>query len=164
MVQTADDLRPLYTTIRLLGLLGALILVAGLADVLVFAPPGQHTGTRAQIVGVYVYDPSTGRTTGGRKAIFGQDQAFAAEVDWAALPPDMVVGARWYNSLGQAVGGVGPASAGTLAAQHGLVVERGSKDFKHNLPGHYALVVVRYSHGQPVEVLARQTVLVDTGA
>jgi hypothetical protein len=164
MVQAADDVRPLYTTIRLLGLVGVLILVAGLADVLAFAPPGQHTGTQARIVGVYVYGPTTGRTTGDPRRIFGRDQAFAAEVDWGSLPPDMVVGARWYNSLDQAVGGVGPARAGTLAADHAVVVERGSSDSRHNLPGHYRLVVLRYSQGQPVEVLARQTVLVDTGA
>jgi len=65
---------------------------------------------------------------------------------------------------GPPVGGVGPETAGALSAKHALVIEHSSSDLKHNLPGHYSLVVVRYSHGQPVEVIGRRVVLVDTGA
>jgi hypothetical protein len=32
-----------------------------------------------------------------------------------------------------------------------------------NLPGQYTLAVVRYSHGQPVELLGRAVVLVERG-
>jgi hypothetical protein len=32
-----------------------------------------------------------------------------------------------------------------------------------NLPGQYSLVVVRYSRGQPVELLGRAVVLVERG-
>jgi hypothetical protein len=164
VVQAVDEIRPLYTTIRVLGGVAIVILVAGFFELIAFEPPGQHTGTQAAITGVYAFDADTGQTAGGASDHFGRDQAFAAVIAWDRLPPTMVVAARWYNSLDQEVGGVGPATAAELAAQNALVVERSSTDLKHNLPGHYSLIVVRYAGGQPVEVIGRKVVLVETGA
>ncbi len=163
MIQLGRELRPLTRTIQALGLVSVLILVAGFAELIVFEPLGQHTGTRARVTGVYAVEGSSGRPVGDPQTHFGRDQNFAAIVDWSSLPPAMTVSARWYDSLDQTVGGVRAEPASGLAARGVVVLERRSPEFHHNLPGHYTLVVLRHAGGQPVEVLARRTVLVETG-
>jgi hypothetical protein len=71
------------------------------------------------------------------------------------------VGAHWYNSLEQEIGGVGPSLAGDLARQGALVVEKVPEGGTGNLPGEYTMVVARYSGKQAVELLGRTSVLVE---
>lgn len=165
MVETHDDLRPLYRIMLLLGLVSVVILASGFALLLRFAPPGQHTGYRAHVTGVYAYDPATGSITGSAMTRFHRDQPFAASVDWGNLPADMLVSARWTDSLDDEAGSTQPTpvAAGRLASESALVPVRASRAFGSNLPGRYTLTVVRYARGQPVELLAtaRVTVLRD---
>jgi hypothetical protein len=163
VVTTHDDLRPLYRVMLALGVASVLILCIGLALLLRFAPPGERSGYRAQVTGVFNYDPSTGRASGSAKMRFHRNEPFAARVDWNSLPPTLTVGARWTDSLDDDVGTISPTSAGVLAANDALVPVRTPPQFHTNLPGQYTLTVVRYSKGQPVELLAsaRVTVLRD---
>ncbi|HKF16705.1 MAG TPA: hypothetical protein VKF14_05885 [Candidatus Dormibacteraeota bacterium] len=165
MVETHDALRPLYRIMLALGLVSVVILALGFALLLRFAPPGQHSGYRAHISGVYAYDPATGSITGSAMTRFHRDQPFAASVDWKTLPASMLVSARWTDSLDDEVGATQPTPvpAGRLASQDALVPVRASPAFHANLPGRYTLTVVRYAGGQPVELLAmaRVTVLRD---
>ena len=111
--------------------------------------------------GVYAYDPSTGKTSGSPAHSFPPDQPFAAKVDWASLPSSVTVGAHWYNSLEQEVGGLSPSPAGALARRGALVVPTHARNGTENLPGQYTMVVARYSNGQAMELLARTSVLVE---
>jgi len=165
MVDTHDDLRPLYRIMVALGVISVVILASGFALLLRFAPPGQRSGYRAHVTGVYAYDPATGSITGSAMTRFHRDQPFAASVDWGNLPAGMLVSARWTDSLDDEVGSTQPTpvAAGQLASQDALVPVRASREFGSNLPGRYTLTVVRYARGQPVELLAtaRVTVLRD---
>src|SRR2546423_1435276 len=143
-----------------LGFVAIVILVLGFLFFLRVAPPGQQTGLRARVLGVYAYDPQTKRIFGPPSTTFAPNQPFAAKVDWSSLPPKVTVGAHWYNSLEQEIGGVAPSPAGTLAGQGTLVVETLPRGSKENLPGRYTMVVARYSGNQAVELLARTSVLV----
>ena len=155
----ADDLRPLYRTILALGALALGILLLGAIEFVYFEPLGQRTSNQARIEGVFVYDPQTRQTAGEDKQSFSREQDFAAVVDWQSLPPDLLVGARWFDSFGDVVGTVGPAPAGRLAGQE--VVPVGVPEGEErNLPGHYLFVVERYRNDQPVEVIGRRIVLV----
>jgi hypothetical protein len=146
-----------------LGAVAVVILALGLVTIFTFAPPGQHSGLKAHIVGVYPYDPAQHRVIGPPATHFLRTQSFAARVDWASLPGSAVVGAHWYNTLEEPVGGVGPATAASLAAQDALVPVMTPPGLHANLPGNYTLAVVRYSRGQPVELLGRDVVLVERG-
>src|SRR5207244_999609 len=106
---------------------------------------------RARIDGVYAYDPSTKKVHSTPATTFSPEQPFAAKVDWSSLPPNVRVGAHWYNSLEQEIGGVGPSLAGDLARKGALVVEKVPVDGADNLPGEYTMVVARYSRNQAVE-------------
>jgi len=154
-----DEIRPLYLAMLTLGVLALVILAAGLIDFFAFEPPGQNTGAHATVIGVYRYDPGGGRLSGPDSQRFTADQPFAAEVDWTSLPLTMVVAARWFNTLGTTVGGVGPAPAGQLS-EHSIIPVKIPPGFRHNVPGDYTFVVERYQNGQPVEVLARRLVYV----
>jgi hypothetical protein len=154
-----DDVRPLYRTILALGVVAIVILVVGVVQFVYFEPPGQRTTNTAHVKGVYVYDPRTHETQDGDRQNFSRDQDFAAVVDWSSLPSNLIVGARWYDSFGDTVGGAGPAPAAQLQGHEVVPVETPSGTAQ-NLPGHYLFVVERYSSGQPVEVLARRIVLV----
>ncbi len=162
MVEASEDIRPLYRAMLGLGAVAVVILALGLATVLRYAPPGQHTGYRPRVVGVFPYDPGTGRPTGPPAVRFRRDQPFAAQVDWAALPAATTVSASWTDSLDDQVGAVGPASAGSLAGREVLVPVHTPPEFRANLPGRYTLTVVRYARGQPVELLASASVVVLT--
>jgi hypothetical protein len=141
------------------GLVGVIILAFGFLGFLRFEPVGQHSGVHAEVIGVFATDPATGLPLGKAESTFRPDQPFVAVVDWSALPPDLVVAARWYDALGSLVGGQGPAPAGTLALQPpvGTTLEAGGRP---NLPGDYLFVVERWSDGRPVEVLARSAAVV----
>lgn len=154
-----DDVQTLYRTIKWLGAAALVILFLGLVDYFAFEPLGQHTGEKARIVGVYHYDPKTKTTSGQDSSKFSVDEAFAAVVDWSSLPGDMVVDGRWFDEFGTAVGAVGPKPARALAEQP-VVPVLTPKDFPVNLPGQYTFVVERFSGDQPVELLAKRSILV----
>ena len=160
IVSQRDDFRPLYRTMLALGVAAVVILVLGFLFFLRAAPPGQATGLRARVQGVYAYDTHTGRIHGRASTTFAPNQPFAARVDWSSLPPTVTVGAHWYNSLEQELGGVAPRTAGDLARQGTVVVETLPRSGTENLPGEYTMVVVRYAHGRAVELLGRTSVLV----
>jgi len=141
-----------------LGLAGLVILGVGLAQFVTFEPLGQHTGVSARIVGIFDYDRVSHTVHGGNRDHFRTNEAFAAEVDWSTLPPDLEVGAAWFSG-GFAIdaGGVGPATAKDLLARPVVPVNFGARRFPS---GRYEFVVERFSGGRPVEVLARKTVVV----
>jgi plastocyanin len=158
-VTAGDELRPLYRAMVSLGVVGIVILAAGLLAFFSFEPLGQRTGAHATVKGVFHYDPATKQVSGGDTRRFTADDAFAAEVDWTSLPGSLVVDAVWFNTLGTAVGGVSPRPASELSDESVIPVKI-PEGFKHNLPGEYDFVVERYSQGRPVEVLARRLVYV----
>jgi hypothetical protein len=145
----------------MLGVAGLLILALGLIVFLRFAPLGQRTGLVAHVIGVYAYDPTRRMVLGPPATRFPRTRLFAARVSWASLPSQVMVGATWYDSLQEPTGGVGPAPAGQLAAGDGLVPEHAPAGLRGNLPGTYTLLVLRYAGNQPVEILARTTVIVE---
>jgi hypothetical protein len=154
-----DEVQPLYNWMIALGVVAIVILAIGLVDFFAFEPLGQASGAHATVKGIYRYDPGSGQVVGPPKSKFTTDEPFAAVVDWTSLPPTMVVAAQWFNTLGQPVGGVGPAPAGQLLDKTVIPVKT-PPEFKHNVPGEYTFLVERYSEGRPVEVLARDLVLV----
>jgi len=160
VVDAREDFRPLYRTMLGLGVVAVLILALGFATLLRFAPPGQRTGLRAHVVGVFPYNPEVEQVAGPAMTRFQRDQPFAAQIDWDQLPASMTVAARWYDSLDAEVGVVGPARAADLARMGALVPVRTPPGFHANLPGTYTLFVVRYANGQPVELLGTESVVV----
>ena len=155
-----DPVRTLYRTLLTFDVVAILILVIGLGEFLYFEPPGQHTGLKVTIVGVYQYDPTTNKTSGPDRSDFARAQLFAAVVDWKSLPPNTTVDARWYDTFGSVVGSVGPGTAADLANRP-IVPIALPTNLKYNLPGQYLFVVERWANGVPVEVLARRIVLVE---
>jgi hypothetical protein len=155
-----DPVKTLYRTLLIFDVVAILILAAGLVEFLYFEPPGQHTGVKATIVGVYEYDPATNKTFGPDLSSFKRTQLFAAVVDWKSLPSNITVDARWYDNFGSVVGSVSPGTPAQLASQP-IVPIALPKNLKYNLPGQYMFVVERWSNGVPVEVLARRLVLVE---
>lgn len=154
-----DQVRALYRTLLVFATVGVVILAVGLVEFVYFEPPGQGSGAKARIVGVYVFDPATGTTSGPDQSEFARTQQFAAVVDWSSLPSGITVDARWYDAFGDVVGRAGPSTPDQLAGQRvvPVVVPRG---FHHSLPGRYTFVVERIQGGVPVEVVARRIVLV----
>ena len=57
MTAAPDEILPLYRAIKLVGVLAIVIFAAGIVEFISFEPPGQGTGTVAQITGIYAYDP-----------------------------------------------------------------------------------------------------------
>ena len=157
MQDLRDPVLPIYRGILILGAAGVVILLLGLVEFLVFEPPGQTTGLKAPVNGVYAYDPRSGRTQDGDQRTFNRGQPFAAAVDWSGLPADGSFGARWFDAFQAPAGGVGPAAPDALP---GVVPVKLPEGMKANLPGTYLFVVERYSGGQPVEVIARRQVVV----
>jgi hypothetical protein len=155
-----DPVRTLYRALLVFDIVAILILAIGLGEFLYFEPPGQTSGLKATIVGVYQYDPSTQTTSGPDRRTFLRTEQFAAVVNWASLPQNITVDARWYDSFEAIVGRVGPGTPAELAGQ--TIVPVGvPAGLKHNLPGQYVFVVERLQNGVPVEVLARRIVLVE---
>jgi hypothetical protein len=155
-----DPVRTLYRTLLAFDVVAILILAVGLGEFLYFEPPGQHTGLKATIVGVYQYDAATNKTFGPDRSTFTRTQLFAAVVDWNSLSPNIIADARWYDTFGSIVGSVGPGTPAQLANQP-IVPIALPTNLKHNLPGQYVFVVERWANGVPVEVLARRIVLVE---
>ncbi len=154
-----DQVRTLYRTLLVFGAFSILILVIGVVEFVYFEPPGQHTGLKATIVGVYQYDPDHNQTVGPDTSSFPRTAQFAAVVDWSSLPPNVIVDARWFDSYGNVVGSVGPGTPQDLAGKTIIPVQV-PPGYHHVLPGHYPFVVERYEGGQLVEVIARRLVQV----
>jgi hypothetical protein len=87
-------------------------------------------------------------------------RAIAAKVDWASLPSNLVVDARWYDSFGTLRGQVGPGSPADLADKSVIPVLV-PEGYHYVLPGRYTFVVERLRNDRPVEVLGRRFVRVD---
>jgi hypothetical protein len=155
-----DQIQTLYRTLLVFATVAMLILGVGLVEFVYFEPPGQISGARARIVGVFEYGPATGHIVDGDKSSFSRNQEFAGEVSWAGLPGDLSVDARWYDGFGSIVGRIGPSTPSELGNDSivPVIVPQG---LHHNLPGHYTFVVERLKDGLPVEVLARRIVLVE---
>jgi len=155
-----DQLQTLYRTLLVFATVAVVILAVGLVEFVYFEPPGQATGVKARIVGVYQYDGATGKTNGPDRSSFARTEEFAAVADWSGLPPDLNVDARWYDTFGNIVGRVGPSTPAQLGPRSTVPVTV-PQGLHHNLPGHYTFVVERLQGGVPVEVLARRIVLVE---
>jgi hypothetical protein len=155
-----DPVRTLYRALLVFDVVAILILAIGLGEFFYFEPPGQTTGVKATIVGVYQYDAASHTTSGPDRRTFVRTEQFAAVVDWTSLPQNITVDARWYDSFEAIVGRVGPGTPAQLAGR--TIVPVGVPvGQQHNLPGQYVFVVERLDNGVPVEVLARRIVLVD---
>ncbi len=157
---TYDPVRTLYRALLVFAAAGIVILALGLVEFLYFEPPGQSTGAKAHIVGIFRFDPATQKTSGSDRSSFARSQIFAAVVDWSSLPQDITVDARWYDSFEVVVGRVGPGTPVQLADKTTVPVAIPS-GLKYNLPGQYVFVVERLSGGVPTEVLARRIILVE---
>ena len=156
-----DQLRVLYRTLLVFATVGVVILSIGLVQFAYFERPGEGTGVKAHIVGVFKYGPTTMKTSGPDRSEFSRTDDFAAVVDWTSLPSTFVVDARWYDTFGSMRGAVGPAHPRDLVAQSTIPVEV-PPDLHYVLPGRYTFVVERIgSDGVPVEVLGRRFVVVD---
>jgi len=155
-----DQVPTLYRTLLVYAATSLLIFIAGLVEFAYFEPPGQHTGLKATIVGVYQYDPDHNTLIGPDKSSFPRTSQFAAVVDWSSLPQNMIFDARWYDAFENIVGSAGPGAPQDLAA-HSIVPVRVPPGLQHNLPGHYIFVVERWEGGVPVEVIGRRVVMVE---
>ncbi len=155
-----DQVRTLYRTLLVYAAVSILIFGAGLTEFVYFEPPGQHSGLEATIAGVYQYDPQRNATVGPDRNSLPRTVVFAAVVDWSALPKNVVVDARWYDSFGNVVGSVGPATPPRLSGLT-IVPVHVQPPFTHLLPGRYIFVVERYEGALPVEVIGRRVVLVE---
>lgn len=155
-----DQLRTLYRTLLVFATVAIVVLAVGLVEFVYFEPPGQVSGAKARIVGVFEYDHATGRLIDGDRSTFSRNQEFAAEVSWEGLPENLSVDARWYDTFGSIVGRIGPSTPAELGSSSTVPVTA-PPGLHHNLPGHYTFVVERLKDGLPVEVLARRIVLVE---
>jgi hypothetical protein len=157
-----DPVVALYRTLLVYGLVGLVILTAGLVEFLHFEPFDSTAGVRAHVAGVYLYDPSTGQTSGPDRATFSRSEQFAAVVNWADLPDSVTVEAVWYDGFGNIVGQVGPGKPSDLQDRSVIPAKKPS-GLKLHLPGEYIFAVERLQGDQPVEVLARRLIEVERG-
>jgi len=157
---TDAQLRTLYRTLLVFATVGVVILAIGLVQFAYFERPGEASGVKASIVGVYKYDPATGQTTGPDRSEYARNEQFAAVVEWSSIPSNITVDARWYDSFGSIEGGVGPGTPADLA-NHKTVPVQVPEGYHYVLPGRYTFVVERLEDGVPVEVLGRRFLLVD---
>lgn len=155
-----DQLNTLYRTLLVFATVGVVILAIGLVEFVYFEPPGQASGIKAHIVGVFQYDPTTKHVVGPDRSEFPRSEEFAAVVDWGSLPATLIVDARWYNSFGSLEGLVGPGKPPDLSNASVIPVEV-PPGYHYVLPGRYTFVVERLKDGMPVEVLGRRFVVVD---
>ncbi|MHB8688952.1 MAG: hypothetical protein ACYDB4_17440 [Candidatus Dormibacteraceae bacterium] len=156
-----DQVRTLYRTLLVFATVAVLILVVGLGEFLYFEPPQQVTGERARIEGVFAYEPATGFILGTNRSTFARTDDIAAVVNWAGVPDNQVVDARWFDSFGGLVGRIGPSTPAQLGSSS-IVPVITPPGLHHNLPGRYTFVVERLQGGLPVEVLARRFVQVES--
>lgn len=154
-----DGLIAPYVLLLSVGLVSFLIILLAFGQLIQGTAPWQHVSARAHIEGVYRYDPATGHTTSGPQTSFRVGEAFAARVDWGSVPPDLQVGARWYDDTGDDWGGIQPGTAGELAASGPALVPMVRTDAP---AGVYTLDVMRYTGGRPVQILGRTQVTIKT--
>jgi hypothetical protein len=140
---------------------GTVILAIGLVEFVYYEPPGQASGIKARIVGVFAYDPNTKQVDGPDRSEFPRSGVFAAVVDWTSLPSSLTVDARWYDTFGSLEGQAGPGSPSDLESSDRILPVEVPPRFRYVLPGRYTFVVERLRQGVPVEVLARRFVVVD---
>lgn len=157
---TPDQLRTLYRSLLVFATVAVLILCVGLVEFVYFEPPGQSSGIKAHIVGVYRYDATTHQTTGDDQSQFARTDQFAAVVDWSSIPGDLTVDAKWYDDFGSIRGSAGPARPAELSGDEVIPVLVPSGN-RFVLPGRYTFVIERFQNGTPVEVLGRRFVVVD---
>jgi hypothetical protein len=157
---TDDQLRVLYRTLLVFATVGVVILALGLIQFAYFERPGEASGIHARIVGVFKYDPTTGKTSGPDRSEFHRNEQMAAVVDWSSVPGNVQVDARWYDTFGSIEGYVGPAPARNLG-DLSVVPVAVPQGYHYVLPGRYTFVVERLQDGLPVEVLARRFEVVD---
>lgn len=157
---TFDQLKTLYRTLLVFATFAVVILAVGLVEFVYFEPPGQTTGVKAYIVGVFRYDPATQEAEGKDQSQFARTDQFAAVVDWSSVPSELTVDARWYDDFGSMRGSAGPGKASDLVA-HNVIPVLVPSGNRYVLPGRYTFVVERLQNGLPVEVIARRFVLVD---
>ncbi len=157
---TYDQLRILYRTLLGFATVGVVVLAIGLVQFAYFERPGEASGVKAKIVGVYKYDPATRQTAGPDRAEFARNEQFAAVVDWSSIPSNLTVDARWYDSFGSIEGQVGPGTTSDLA-NVSIVPVQVPPGYHFVLPGRYTFVVERFENGVPVEVVGRRFVVVD---
>jgi len=157
---TDDQLRTLYRTLLVFATVGVVILAIGLVEFAYFERPGQSSGARVHIAGVYQFDPESKQPVGPDRSQFPRTEEFAAVVDWSSLPSTLVVDARWYDSFGSIQGQVGPATPRELAT-HSVIPVEVPQGLHYVLPGRYTFVVERLQDGVPVEVLGRRFVVVE---
>lgn len=157
---TDDQLRTLYRTLLVFATAGVVVLAVGLIEFVYFEPPGQTSGVKAHIVGVYRYDSQAGQTVGSDQSEFPRSGEFAAVVDWSSIPNNLIVDARWYDDFGSLRGGEGPGHPADLAS-HPVIPVLVPPGYRYVLPGRYTFVVERLEGGTPVEVIGRRLVLVD---
>lgn len=157
---TYDQLRTLYRTLLAFATIAVLILCVGLVEFVYFEPPGQSSGLKAHIVGVYRYDAATHQTAGDDQSQFARTDQFAAVVDWSSIPGSLTVDAKWYDDFGSIRGSAGPAKAAELSSDAAIPVLVPSGN-RFVLPGRYTFVVERFQNGMPVEVLGRRFVVVE---
>jgi len=159
-VSARDPVITLYRTLLAYGVVGLVILTAGVVEFLHFEPFGGAGTPPAHIVGIYRYDPATGQTSGPDQRSFARDQLFAAVVDWSSLPDNITAQAVWYDGFGNVVGRVGPGTPSELK-DHNIVPAEVPEGLKYHLPGGYIFAVERLRGDLPVEVLARRLVQVE---
>ena len=155
-----DQLRVLYRTLLVFATVGTVILAIGLVEFVYFERPGEASGIKAHIVGVFAYDPATKQVNGPDRSEFPRSGQFAAVVDWSSLPANLLVDSRWYDSFGSLEGEAGPGAASDLTSDNVIPVQV-PPGFRYVLPGRYTFVVERIEGGVPVEVLGRRFVVVD---
>jgi hypothetical protein len=134
------------------GLIGTVALAVGLGGASWSELRQQHSTSRARIVGVYRWDDSSKAAVGSPGLEFSQDSDIVAEVDWSAVPGDVVVSAEWYDSSGDLVDSIGPAPASKIGSDG---VMWSSDNFGSDS---YAFELERWSGGERVETLAREVV------
>ena len=157
---TYDQLRTLYRTLLVFATVGVVILALGLVQFTYFERPGEASGVKAKIAGVYKYDPKAGQILGPDRAEFARNEQFAAVVDWSSIRSNLTVDARWYDSFGSIEGQVGPATRSEIA-NDSIVPVQVPQGYHYVLPGRYTFVVERLEGGVPVEVIGRRFVVVD---
>ena len=151
-----EEIRRPYRLVLAVGVVGALILLGGAVEFFHYEPPFQTSGLHARVDGIYAYDPKTREVYGRNLDHVDAGKPFAAVVDWSSLPPALQTAGRWYlGGFATEAGGAGPGPAASLPR-----IVPATTDRMKFPSGRYFFVVERWSHGRPVEVLARLSVIV----
>jgi hypothetical protein len=159
-LRAADDTGPIFRLMLLFGLAGALIVGGGLLLFAYFEPASAASGITVSVSGPFRYDPATGTAAGSPTRRFTVREIPAVTVRWKSISArGLEVGAHWYDSNGQQVGGVGPTLLSGLPDDQVVPMSTGSGG--RLPPGRYLFAVERYDGGRVVETLARVSILVE---